>query len=182
MGTRQHYYKSRQIDFAKWSKNLYLTPILFYLSIIALIVVISNVAFLINQLEQLQNEKGQINLTLSDSAILSSQGMEARALKLPKVEELPMVIEECTQIFSSEKVEILSFNLERFGSVSTEKSESLNYAVVQMKVLGSWEGINKGLSIIENFPDQIIKVDAALLEGDRGEFLFRIYYREPNNL
>ena len=183
MGIKQQYFKAKRIlNFPKEYKNFSLAPILVCLSLIALILVSSYCIFFWEKLERLEDEKNKVTEVLSESAMLeSSPSMDVKVLEMPKFEELPMVIEECTDIFAEENVRLLSFNLERFGNESSEKLTILKYAVVRMKVLGSWEGILRGLNNIETLPDQMIKVDETLLERERGEFLFRIYYQEPNN-
>lgn len=103
-------------------------------------------------------------------------------ISVPQAEQLPTLIDQCLRIFEEEKVGLRSFNLERFGSVGGQvEHSSLNYALVRIKLFGSWEDIQRGIMKVENLPNQAIHAQEVKLRADEGELLLKMFFQEPDN-
>lgn len=116
-----------------------------------------------------------------DKAALHAAVETGQNLPGPVIEDLPLLIEQCIQILQKEGVRTSSFNLERLGDNGGSKSLFLNSALVRFKLSGNGEGIERGLAMLEELPDQPIYVQEAQLKGEGGEILLKIYFREPDN-
>lgn len=92
-----------------------------------------------------------------------------------QLEDLLVVVDECAEIFKHENIGIRSYNLEEI-SEEGEGQAYLQSALIRFKVLGSWEGIERGLSRIEGIPNRGIHVEEAILGQGGGEILLKIFF------
>lgn len=145
-------------------------------ALLLLIVVGISLFFLWQDFTSLQEQK-----LVWDKAAMHTSKEASQSLPEPVIEDLPLLIDQCIQIFQKEEVNTISFNLERLGDSGGSKSPFLNSALVRFKLGGNWVGIECGLAKLETLPDQPIYVQEAQFEGEGGEILLKIYFREPDN-
>jgi hypothetical protein len=145
------------------------------ISMLLFILVLSSFFPLFARLETLEEQKHVGSETTTQRATQNER------VRIPKVEELPTVIDQCLEIFLKEKVGIRSFNLERFGGESVSEPSTLNYALVRIKLKGSWDGIQRGLAEVETLPNQVIHSQEVKLSAEGGEIFLKIHFQEPDN-
>lgn len=130
---------------------------------------------LFQELELLQEEKR------GWTEVVLNAPKEALLEIAPRVEDLPIMIDQCVKIFEQEDAEIRTFNLERFGEGAGNQTSYINYALVRFTLKGTWEGLRNGIETIESLPKEAIRVQEAQLNSSGGEILLKIYFREPDN-
>lgn len=123
-----------------------------------------------NHIADLQKEKIQWQQT---KKISPERSVTAN---IPKMSDLPNIIESCRNNFISHNVEVKSFNVERFAQEKGRAGKGLDYALVRLHLSGDWKGISEGINDIENRNDQAIHVQETVLTSDNGgDCLLQIY-------
>lgn len=114
------------------------------------------------------------------NTIMIESSVEGLAEETTLLDDLLMVVDKCVEIFKDENISIRSYNLE--GILEEGNSQSyLHSALIRFRLLGSWEGIERGVTRIEGMPNQAIHVEEAVLDQGSGEILLKIYFLEPDN-
>lgn len=104
--------------------------------------------------------------------------VENHMTTMPTMDQLPDIIEQCCGAFGKEGVDVVSFNVERFGERrEIGDVERLDYSLVRLHLRGNWEGIVTSLKALEETTQDIgIHVQEAVLDADGGETLLQIYF------
>lgn len=96
---------------------------------------------------------------------------------IPTMDQLPDLIEECRSEFVKAGVEVVAFNVERFGERrKTGDGTNLDYSFVRLHFLGNWEGIVTSLKELEENQAGNIHPQEVALDSEGGEVLFQIYF------
>lgn len=108
---------------------------------------------------------------------LLSQGMTESDTVIPAMDQLPEMIELCRKAFEHVGVDVVSFNVERFGERrEAGKGARLDYALVRMRLAGQWEGIVRSVETLEKLPEAGIQAQEVVLAEEGGEVLLQIYF------
>ncbi len=147
-----------------------------FLGILVFLIGILATGILINWQEIIFLEKEKEQLSIPVSLPSGELGYN----EFPTMEDLPFIVEECVKILAREKVLTRSYNLQYIGE---EQGVPLypKYAVMGFKLQGSWEGIEKALSEMEDISHQNIHVREMRLNEEGGEILLWIHFLEPDN-
>ncbi|MHB1653771.1 MAG: hypothetical protein ACYCVD_15045 [Desulfitobacteriaceae bacterium] len=125
-----------------------------------------------SRIKLLEKEKGRWQEALVS---FRNQGGET---VIPKLEQLPDIIETCRMAFQAQGVKVKALNVERFaqekGNVFGAK---LDYVLLRMHWSGSRQGIESALAGLEEAPDLAVLVQEISLKKDGGEGLLQIYFR-----
>ncbi len=96
---------------------------------------------------------------------------------IPSMDLLPDMIEKCHNTFVKEGIDVVSFNVERFGERNeTENKRTLDYALVRLRLQGQWNDIVTSLKGIEEVQEFSIHVQEVILASEGGDVLLRIYF------
>ncbi|MDD2234218.1 MAG: hypothetical protein PHZ11_08140 [Desulfitobacteriaceae bacterium] len=99
------------------------------------------------------------------------------SIGIPTADKLPEIIELCQDCLIKNRVEIASFNVEKFTGI-TEPADSggLDYANLRIYFLGKWQEIETGLNELEHMDKLAIHVQEVILKPEGGEALLQIYF------
>ncbi|MDO0822903.1 hypothetical protein [Desulfosporosinus nitroreducens] len=96
---------------------------------------------------------------------------------IPTMDQLPDMIELCRHTFADLGVDVVSLNVERFGERrEAGKGARIDYALVNLRLLGQWPGIARSLAALEKMQGISIYVQEAVLSEAGGEAILQIYY------
>ncbi|MCB8816521.1 hypothetical protein [Desulfosporosinus shakirovi] len=96
---------------------------------------------------------------------------------IPTMDQLPHMIELCRNAFADAGVDVVSLNVERFGERrEAGKGARIDYALVNLRLLGQWPGIVTSLAALEKMQGISIHVQEAVLSEAGGEAILQIYY------
>jgi hypothetical protein len=102
---------------------------------------------------------------------------DSKAAAMPTIDQLPDIIEQCRGAFVKEGVDVVSFNVERFGERrESGKGASLDYGLVRLHLRGNWEGIVTSLKALEETQEGNIHLQEVVLDTEGGEALLQIYF------
>lgn len=108
---------------------------------------------------------------------LANKQRDALIAAIPTMDELPDVIEQCRSEFVKAGVEAAAFNVERFGERrKTGNGADLDYSLVRVHLLGTWEGIVASLEKLEDNQSGKIHPQEVALDSEGGEVLLQIYF------
>lgn len=115
-------------------------------------------------------------LTINSTGLLKTKSNHQLGM-IPTIDQLPDMIEKCRSTFEKEGVNVVTFNVERFGEKrGTGKGASLDYALVRMQLVGQWNGIVASLKVLEEEQEISIHVQEIVLASQGGEALLQIYF------
>lgn len=97
---------------------------------------------------------------------------------IPSMDQLPDMIEKCCDTFVKEGIDVVSFNVERFGerNETENKMARLDYALVRLRLQGQWNDIVASLKGIEEVQELSIHVQEVILASEGGDVLLQIYF------
>lgn len=96
---------------------------------------------------------------------------------IPTMDQLPDIIEKCRSAFVKEGVNVVGFNVERFGEKQeTGKEASIDYSLVRLRLHGQWSGITSSLKVLEEAQEVSIHVQEVVLASTGGEVLLQIFF------
>ncbi|SHI17509.1 hypothetical protein [Desulfosporosinus lacus] len=105
------------------------------------------------------------------------KGMTQPNTIIPTMDQLPDMIELCRHTFADVGVDVVSLNVERFGERrEAGKGARIDYALVNLRLLGQWPGIVTSLAALEKMQGISIHVQEAVLSEAGGEAILQIYY------
>ncbi|AFM01259.1 MULTISPECIES: hypothetical protein [Desulfitobacterium] len=129
-----------------------------------------------------RQEVGALRKEIShiEGLILQTSAKEAASDPL-LMDDLLVIMDECVKGFTDEKLTVFSYHLE--GILEGEVNPSiLRFALIRLRVQGSWAEIERGLTHIETMPRGGIHVEEVVLEENGGEILLKLFFLEPDNL
>lgn len=122
------------------------------------------------QLGSLQEAKNYWQGVLNKGAIKTNT-------TIPAMDQLPEMIEYCRSAFVDLGVEVVSFNVERFGERrEAGQGARIDYALVRMHLVGQGEGIVMSLEKLEKMQGVSIHVQEVALVREGGEVLLQIHF------
>ncbi|SPF33042.1 conserved hypothetical protein [Candidatus Desulfosporosinus infrequens] len=103
---------------------------------------------------------------------------DPKVATIPTMDQLPDLIDQCRSLFVKEGVDVVAFDVERFGErLETGKGGSLDYSLVRLHLRGNWEGIVHSLKALEETQVGNIYLQEVVLDAEGGETLLQIYFR-----
>lgn len=97
---------------------------------------------------------------------------------IPGMDKLPDMIEICRQNFLSRGVLVKALNVERFSELKGKAdSSNLDFALVRIRIEGSWEQIEAGIQGLESIRDFPVHVQEVILNSKGGEILMQVYFK-----
>ncbi|GAB6156072.1 hypothetical protein JCM17380_48240 [Desulfosporosinus burensis] len=130
--------------------------------------------------QSLQKEKDYWLLMSSEKKLTQSN---SKLSVIPTLDQLPDMIERCRSTFEKEGIDVVTFNVERFGEKQEMgKAASLDYALVRLNLHGQWNGIVTSLKALEEVQVASIHVKEVVLASQGGEVLLQIYLRQLKEL
>lgn len=128
------------------------------------------------KIQSLHKEKGVLLVQMNSAFIDGNSNVNLSLI--PTMDQLPDMIESCRSTFVKEGVNVIAFNVERFGAKQeTGKETSIDYALVRMRLHGQWSGIVSSLKALEEAQAVSIHVQEVVLDSTGGEVLLQIYFR-----
>lgn len=105
-----------------------------------------------------------------------SHGVPVNSIRVPQMEQLPELLEQCRNAFEKQGVKVKALNVERFGEQrETDQDIALDYALVRLRLNGPQREIVGVLKGLEERKDVGIQIQEAVLTPDGGETLLQIY-------
>lgn len=114
--------------------------------------------------------------------IMATEGINLKSnhnlYSIPSMNQLPDMIEKCCKTFVKEGIDVVNFNVERFGerNETENKMASLDYALVRLHLQGQWNNIVTSLKGLEEAQEFSIHVQEVKLASEGGDVLLRIYF------
>lgn len=132
------------------------------------------------QLRSLQEEETHWQQLLSTGVANTKTD---KSINIPTMDQLPDIIEQCRIAFVKEGVNVVSFNVERFGERrETGHGASLDFSLVRLHLRGNWEGIVTSLKALEETQEGNIHLQEVVLDAEGGEVLLQIFFSTGSNL
>lgn len=101
--------------------------------------------------------------------------VEPQIGEIPTIEQIPYLIDRCSNLLVAAGVEVTSFNVERFAEKETDGSP-LDYALLRIYLIGSWPEIEAGLKKLET-SNLAVRVEELHLDANGGDALLKIYFQ-----
>lgn len=123
------------------------------------------------QLHDLQKEESSWKLLLKTKVVNNPP-------KIPTMDELLDITEQCRSIFVNAGVEVVALNIERFGKGDGDKASDgggIDDALVRLRLRGHRETIISEFKRLEETQEGI-RIQEVILGSDGGECLLQIYF------
>ena len=96
---------------------------------------------------------------------------------LPRMENLPDIIENCRSTFARHNIEVTALNMESLSGEGNKNPGPLAYALFRFHLRGEWQRIYSALGELEIMRNYTIHVQEVALDGQGGECQLQIYFQ-----